>query len=225
MQLLSGNALKLIAAATMFLDHMAVMLFPGNELLRALGRLAMPIYAFMISEGCKYTRNKANYFCMVLSLALVCQTVYFLFSGDTYFSILFTFSLAIVTVYALQRYQNHPCAENGILFSLVVAGIYQLNRFVTIDYGFWGCMLPAFPAMLHGTAYDRQEYKTAMLALGLVLLASSMGENQIYSLGALPLLLLYSGKRGKWKMKYFFYIFYPAHMALLEGIVMLRRYL
>ena len=41
---------------------------------------------------------------------------------------------------------------------------------------------------------------------------------QIYALMALPLLLCYSGQRGKWKMKYFFYIFYPVHLVLLQGI-------
>ena len=35
---------------------------------------------------------------------------------------------------------------------------------------------------------------------------------------ALPLLLLYSGKRGKWRMKYFFYVYYPIHLAVIYGI-------
>jgi hypothetical protein len=44
---------------------------------------------------------------------------------------------------------------------------------------------------------------------------------QVYSLLSLPVLMCYSGKRGKWKMKYFFYIFYPIHLAALEGLHML----
>lgn len=223
MGILTGNALKLIAAASMLLDHMGLMLFPGNLLLRIIGRLAMPIYAFMIAEGCKYTRSKSRYFGMVFSLAAVCQTVYFLFDGSTYLSILFTFSLSIGTIYALQRYQANPGAATGALFALAVAGVYLLNRIFTIDYGFWGCMLPVFPAMLHGTAYDRQPWNMAMLGLGMVLLSANVGGIQFFSLAALPLLLLYSGRRGKWNMKYFFYIFYPVHLVLLEGIAMLMR--
>ena len=223
MGILSGNTLKLIAAASMLLDHMGLMLFPGNTVFRILGRLAMPIYAFMIAEGCKYTRSKAKYFGMVFSLAVVCQTVYFLFDGSTYLSILFTFSLSIGTIYTLHRYQANPSTGNSIRFTLAVALMYLLNQMFTIDYGFWGCMLPVFPAMLHGTAYDKKEYRIAMLGLGLVLLSAGIGGIQFYSLAALPLLLLYSGKRGKWKMKYFFYIFYPAHLVLLEGIAMLTR--
>ena len=54
---LSGNALKILAAIFMTLDHMGLMLFPHIPLLRILGRLALPIFAFMIAEGCKYTRD------------------------------------------------------------------------------------------------------------------------------------------------------------------------
>jgi hypothetical protein len=55
---LTGNQLKLIAAGAMLADHVGLMFFPEAELLRIIGRLAFPIFAFMIAEGCKYTRNK-----------------------------------------------------------------------------------------------------------------------------------------------------------------------
>ena len=220
MGLLSGNALKLIAAATMFIDHMGLMLFPGNLLLRVIGRLALPIYAYMIAEGCKYTRNKKKYFAMVFGLAVVCQTVYFFFAGSSYLSILFTFSLSILTIYALQGYKSDPSAKTGLLFAGTVAAVYFLNQIFTIDYGFWGCMLPVFAAMLQGTAQDKKAANLTMLALGLVLLAMDSGSIQFWSLLSLPLLMLYSGKRGKWNMKYFFYIFYPAHLVLLEMIAL-----
>ena len=223
MDILSGNALKLIAAATMFLDHMGLMLFPGNLLLRIIGRLALPIYAYMIAEGCKYTRSKKKYFGMIFGLGVVCQTVYFFFAESTYLSILFTFSLSIAAIFALQRSQAHPCPRNSILFTLTIAWIWLLNQLLTIDYGFLGCMLPVFPALLHGTPYDKKEWTVAMLALGLVLLSASLGSIQFWSLLAIPVLLLYSGKRGTWNMKCFFYIFYPAHLVLLELVAMLTH--
>ena len=55
---LTGNALKILAALFMTIDHIGVMLFPRVLVLRIIGRLALPIFAFMIAEGCKYTRNK-----------------------------------------------------------------------------------------------------------------------------------------------------------------------
>nr|MBQ4319591.1 hypothetical protein [Clostridia bacterium] len=54
--------------------------------------------------------------------------------------------------------------------------------------------------------------------VGLVLLALDLGGVQWYSLLVLPLLLLYSGKRGQLNTKYFFYVFYPLHLALLQGL-------
>ena len=55
----------------------------------------------------------------------------------------------------------------------------------------------------------------------LLILANAVGQNQIYSLFAIPLLALYSGKRGKANLKYFFYIFYPLHLVVIQAISMI----
>lgn len=220
---LSGNALKILAAIFMTLDHMGLMLFPRILLFRILGRLAMPIYAYMIAEGCKYTRNRKKYFGMVFGLGAVCQIVYWFVDHDLYFSILITFSLAILIIYAMQNWKEKQNVLSGLLFAAAIAAVYSLNRIFEIDYGFWGCMLPVFAALPHKTKYDRYPVSILTLGLGVLLLAMDIGDIQIFSVLALPLLLAYSGKRGKWNMKYFFYIFYPAHLVILEGIAMLIR--
>ena len=216
--LLSGNALKLIAAAAMVVDHAGLMFFPGNLLPRILGRLAYPIFAFMIAEGSKYTRSRKKYFLQLFLLAVVCQIVYFFVDGSLYLSILFTFSLSQLLIFALQALKASPTWKTGTLFAGAVLVVYLLNRIFTIDYGFWGSMVPLFAALPHGTRFDNKYTGIAFLGVGLVLLSVSLGGWQIWSLAALPLLLLYSGKRGKWRMKYFFYIFYPTHLALLQLI-------
>ena len=218
---MTGNALKIIAAAAMLLDHVGLMFFPGNALLRIIGRLAFPIFAFMIAEGCKYTRNRLRYFLQLFGLALGCQIVYFIADGSMYLSVLFTFSLAVLTIFALQYCKAKPRALPILLFVTVVAAVYALNRIFEIDYGFFGCMLPVFAAAFHNTRFDKPLLNVAMLALGLVLLWLALGGFQLYALAAVPLLLCYSGRRGKIKMKYFFYIFYPAHLALLQVILWL----
>ena len=103
---LSGNILKYIAALSMLLDHIGVIFFPNEITFRILGRLALPIFAYMIAEGCRYTRNKLRYFLYVFGLAFACQLVYFIYDGDTYMCILVTFSLAILMIYALQFFKN-----------------------------------------------------------------------------------------------------------------------
>ena len=215
-RMLSGNALKLIAAAAMFIDHGALMFFPGNDFLRILGRLAFPIFAFMIAEGSKYTRNKARYFGQLFALAVACQIVYFLVDGSLYLSVLFTFSLALLMIFALQACKEKPTAFRILVFVLSVASVWVVNRLVTVDYGFWGCMVPLFAAIPHKTSYDSIPVSILCLGIGLWILGVALGGIQLWALAALPLLMLYSGQRGKWKMKYFFYVFYPAHLALLQ---------
>lgn len=219
--ILSGNALKIIAAITMLIDHMGVLFFPGNIHLRIIGRLAYPIYAYMIAEGCKYTRSRLRYFLSLFLLGAVCQIVYFLVDGSLYFSILITFSLSILTVYALDTFKTAPSPLSGLILALALCTVYGLNRAFTIDYGFWGCMVPVLVSLPHGTKHDTKPVSLVLLALGLILLAWDTGFPQPYALLALVPLSLYSGKRGKWRMKYFFYIFYPAHLALLQALAWL----
>ena len=236
---LSGNALKIIAAISMLIDHIGVIFFPKIKILRILGRIALPIFSFMIAEGARYTRNKVRYFFTIFTLAALCQLVYFLYNGDTYMSILVTFSVSIVTIYAMQFFKeslfdNDASALKKILscllFLSVVTAAYYLNTVLYIDYGFLGCMLPVFASIFHSPKncdvafvkkLDIIPVHLLMLSIGMICLAAESGGTQIWSLLALPFLIFYSGKRGKANMKYFFYIFYPAHLLILEGINML----
>lgn len=218
---LSGNALKLLAALFMTIDHVGVLLLPHVIVLRILGRLALPIFAFMIAEGCRYTRNRLRYFGSVFALGVLCQIVYYLADRSLYFSILITFSLSIATIYALQDWKDQKTPRSALVFFGAVAGVYALNRVFTIDYGFWGCMLPVFAAAFQKTAWDRPWVNLGMLGLGLLVLAADLGQIQYYALPALPLLACYNGRRGRWKLKYFFYLFYPLHLVLLQGIALL----
>lgn len=232
MKLLSGNMLKIIAAIAMVIDHAGMLLFPRVTVLRIIGRLAYPIFAFMIAEGCRYTKNKVKYLGGILGMGILCQIVYFVAMGSTYMCILITFSFTIAVIYGLQSMKCAWLCGQGsrvlttAVFLLGVALTWLANQYLTIDYGFWGCMVGVFAAVLHpvGDAlkrFDRTENHVLMLAVGLLLLAIDRGGVQTWSLLAVPLLLLYSGKRGKLRMKYFFYIFYPAHLVALQGIAWL----
>ncbi len=116
---LSGNALKLIAAVAMTIDHAGLLLFPRIRLLRILGRIAFPIFAFMIAEGCRYTRSPRRYFLSITALAAVCQIVYFFAAGGRDFSILTTFSLSILMLNALFRWKAAEDAKSSRIAATV----------------------------------------------------------------------------------------------------------
>ncbi len=253
--ILSGNALKIIAAAAMLADHTGFLLLPQYGFLRIIGRLAFPIFAFMIAEGCKYTKNKVKYFAMVACLATVCQVVYYIFDKSLYMSVLVSFSLAILMVFALQNCKATMLAHESTLvqkvlsaslFASLVVLVYLINLWVEVDYGFWGCMMPVAASLFHAPKncesnlnsnnetknkplqqlnflqkLDIVPVNVLAMAAAMIPLTLSIGWVQPYSFFALVPLMLYSGKRGKYKMKYFFYIFYPLHLVLLQGISML----
>lgn len=237
---LSGNALKFIAAFCMAVDHVGAFFFPREDIFRIVGRIAFPLFAYMLAEGCEYTRNKLKHFILMFSFAAVCQIGYTVFTGDTYMSILVTFSVAVLLIYALQFFKNTLFSDKplilkiltGILFAAAVISAYFLNEFIDMDYGFAGCILPLLPSIFRkpkgadGKAWqilDNKYVHISMFAVGISAFAAVSMTRQWFALCAIPLLLLYSGKRGKLKTKYFFYVFYPAHLVLIFGVAILIR--
>lgn len=238
---LSGNMIKILAAVLMVIDHIGVVLGHGDSILRILGRISMPLFAFMIAEGAKYTKNKAKYLGMIAGLATICQLVYYFALGDTYLSILVTFSISILLIYALDFVKWAFLSERGKLFSKIFAPMlffalvyltYFATTRLTIDYGFYGIMMPVFASLTDMRGYKVSEKITwldsrpvRILAMCIPMFLRMLDGSQYnimwYSFIAIPILLLYSGKRGKWKMKYFFYIFYPLHLVLIYGIFIL----
>ena len=84
-------------------------------------------------------------------------------------------------------------------------------------------MAPVFAAFSPGKGKTGSKLPVLMMAVSLAFLGAEMGGIQHYALLAVPLLLLYNGQRGKAKLKYFFYIFYPVHLVVLQGIAWLVR--
>ena len=213
---LTGNQLKLIALAAMTVDHIGVQFFPQSMIFRIIGRLALPIFAYMIAQGCRYTKSKRRYLATIAGVAFGCQTVYFFAMGSLYQCILVTFSLSIALIFALDAAIKKPSFTRTSAASLAFLSVWfisdMLPRFLPgfyVDYGFFGILLPVLIWL------GRDKWQSIVLCgIGLVLL--SIGSPvQWFSLLTLPLLALYNGSRGKAKLKYLFYIYYPAHLALI----------
>ena len=224
---LTGNQLKLIAVIAMTLDHIGLALFPEQILFRVVGRLAFPIYAYMIGEGCVHTRSMGRYFGTMAAVAAVCQAVYYVALDSLFQCVLVTFSMSVALI-ALAKYGMEK--RTVIAWTAVVCGI-GLAFFITevlpglvphtdfaVDYGFLGVMLPLAVYLAKGRVRK-------LLACGVILLALGLriGYVQIWGLLAMPLLALYNGQRGKRKMKYFFYFYYPLHLVAIYGVELLLR--
>ena len=218
----SGNGLKLLAAAAMTVDHVGLVLFPSVQILRLIGRLAFPIFAFMIAEGCAHTRNHLRYLLSVLILAVVCQSAYTLAMRSWFLCVPVSFAIAIALVLLLENWKRTANHLWGVAFLAGVAAVWVFTSKVTLDYGFWGCMMPVAASLFRGSEkLDSNPIHVLAMGVLMVPLALQLGAWQWWSFLALPLLLLYSGKRGKGKMKYFFYIFYPTHLLVIQGIALL----
>ena len=229
---LTNNQLKIIAMLSMLVDHIGVQLFPDLQILRIIGRLALPIFAYMIAEGCRYTKNRTKYLGMIAGMGIVFQLVYLVAMGSLYQGILVTFSLAIITIYAIDGIFKSKklwmilASIASLLF--VAAFVFVLPVLLKgtdfdIDYGLWGILLPVAVYFLPNRLWRTVGIALILLARAIhyTVFPVSLGTLQWFALLSVVLLALYNGERGKAKMKYVFYIFYPAHLVILYGLAML----
>lgn len=220
---LTGNQLKILAMIAMTCDHVGLQLLPQYPILRLIGRLALPIYGYMVAEGCRHTRDRKNYLLRMAAMALLCQVVYFFAMGSLYQCVLVTFSLSICLIYLIQWLKARGSwggKETALLLGAVVA-VYLLCEVLPgylpgtdfyIDYGISGVLLPVFISM--GRPIPG-------LLAGLVLLGLQHGGLQWWALAAVPLLLCYNGRRGKANLGKLFYWYYPLHLVAIYGISLL----
>lgn len=229
---LTNNQLKIIAMISMAFDHIGLLFFPNVAIFRIIGRIAFPIFAYMIAEGCRYTKNRAKYLGMIGAMAVAFQLVYFVAMESLYQGILVTFSLAIITIYSIDGIIKGKklwgrlasvVALAGVVFFVFVLPKLLVGTDFDIDYGVWGILLPLAVYFLPNRPWRLGAITLLLVVRAIYYSANaiSLGTLQWFSLLTVPLLFLYNGERGKAKMKYVFYIFYPAHLVILYGIAIL----
>ena len=214
---LTGNMLKFLAMLTMTIDHIGAILLPQYRILRIIGRLAMPIYAFMIAEGCHYTHDRKAYFLRLLGLAILCQVVYAAVDRSLYQCILVTFSLSVALICAVEWAQKKRTPGSLFTTAVLIIGIYfvceKLPLFLPgfhVDYGLWGVLLPV---IVYFGGRD-----IVAFGLGVLLLCLSIGHTQWWAMLSVPLLALYNGQRGTHRLGWLFYLYYPTHLVILYAI-------
>lgn len=226
---LDGGALKGIAAALMLTDHVGAILLPEVPVLRCVGRLAFPIFAFFIAEGYAHTRDFGRYFRRLAILAVVSEIPFNLENGAVFDltrqNVLWTFCLALLTLRGLEalgRERGFGCWAGC---GLVLAAGFAAGELLRTDYGGWGVVTVALLQLCRDGKYAKLWLLLAMAAVnGLGMGGLTMpvfgGEMpiQIFAVAALPVIWLYNGQAGPKGLRRAFYVFYPAHLLVLEGI-------
>ncbi len=225
---LSGSTLKLIAIITMFIDHIGAviverMLLTGNigmltyeqvyildRILRSIGRLGFPLFCFLLVEGFLHTKNIGKYALRLFGFALISEVPFNLaFSGSLVFSgyqnVFFTLLIGLLTMWGCKLIEEKLSLHAGLQMLLKIPVIlvgYYVAEFLHTDYAGLGiiCIM---------VLYLFRQNRIIQAIAGAVAFMWELPA----SFAFVPV-AFYNGKRG-WKLKYFFYIFYPAHLVVL----------
>lgn len=220
---MTSFAVKLIALAAMLIDHCTLVLTPPHYyLLRGVGRIAFPLFCFMIADGFTHTRSPRRYLGRLLLFAAVSQVPFALVvsspgeSGWLFSELNVFFTLAAgLALIMLADGAKERGRDWYILLAVTAVLLLCLTR---SDYGFGGAAL----ILALYLCRSRRIYQVGALAawafFQYALSFGVLGRTQFYfaMLAALPM-LLYNGRRGP-GLKWLFYAFYPAHLLIL-GIV------
>ncbi len=196
----------------MFIDHYDYIIGLPKSV-EVLGRIAFPIFAFAISEGYKHTRNLKNYILRIGIFAVLLQIPSWIFSYNYPLNIFFTLFTGLCLISVLKNKNVNDVVK--IIFTIM---IFFITRKINLDYGLYG-----FFTILIFTFYRENKVKMIInfVILNVINIVKpnvfNLDFTQIYSLLALIPIILYNGERGK-NWKYFFYLFYPLHFLVIEGI-------
>ncbi len=239
---LNGLILKIIAVVTMLLDHVAWVFYPENMLLHDIGRLAFPIFVFLIVEGFFGTKNVRKYEIRLLVFALVSEIPFDLaFSGIafdfSYQNTFFTLLIGLVMLDVITAVRERiPQDAYGIILELVILVAFAALAFlVKSDYGAGGILI----IYCFYRFRDMHVIKYILFALILILVYARETPYELFALFAIIPLLLYNGQRGFPRIRgpyggtnrgaayqvvrYAFYVFYPVHLIILYGIAVFTR--
>ncbi len=221
---LSAAALKWIALVTMTVDHFGasrlfeVLAFgagmawePANRIymtLRLIGRLAFPIYCFLLTEGFRHTRSRKRYALRLGAFALLSEipfdlAVTGLWWDTAYQNVFFTLFFGLLALMLAQpRYEK---GERRAAFFIVLAFALAAELLKT-DYGFFGVALIAVFHFLREREVEKYLAGGALLAgLGTLELAAVFSFVPIH---------FYDGRKGRTGpvLKWAFYLWYPVHL-------------
>ena len=227
---LNSNQLKLVAIIAMTIDHLTSTIVPGYStnplvlLLHAIGRLTAPIMWFFIAEGYHYTHNLKKYIARLFVFALISHFAYNFAFGIPFIpfqtsifnqtSVFWSLAWGLVALAIVQS--KNPKLKTWL--RMVLVALICIVSFCAD----WSC-IGVLAIVAIGSC--RGNFKMQMLGMMLFVFTYCIvyflfidkvyGILQLFVALSIPFLKSYNGERGEWKgMKWFFYLYYPLHLAL-----------
>lgn len=221
---MNSNKLKVIAILTMLIDHIGYALFPEVIVLRIIGRLSFPIFAFMVAEGYHYTKSVDKYMIRFGIFAIVSEIPFDLAFHDKFIdihaqNIFWTLLLGLIALRLYDYYKD----KNKLLGVLSVFVTCILSFYFKTDYYVFGILIIFAFNRLRDKPIRKMFVVASLLLLLSLVIALSMGDftlngmYQVFSLISLYLIHLYNGKLGMKSVafKYLLYVFYPLHLSII----------
>lgn len=217
-KILSGSTLKIIAIISMLIDHTAAVLVSPYDfsmlyiIMRLIGRLAFPIFCFLLVEGMYYTSNAKKYLFQLGLFAIISEipfdlAFYHKIYDSSYQNVFFTLFLGALLIYIIEQLDKKKISYICIKW-LCILFICYIAFFLQTDYGYKGIILILCYYFCRYTSYIK------LIIVGMAIFLLYGFDLEIAAIfSALPI-ACYNGKRGL-KLKYFFYIFYPLHLIIL----------
>lgn len=208
---MSSFTLKILGIIFMTIDHIGFLLFPQIRVLRIIGRLAFPIFAFQIGVGFRHTKSKEKYILRMLIFTIISQipfTMAIQAAAPGYGPILnigATLTCGLLALYSIEKIDKIWLK----LFSLFIVAL--IGIYIPMDYGLAGIL-----SIVILYYFKDSKVIISSLYITLVLLNCAI-DNSLFNVAEILALIpiyLHNGKKGP-DIKYLFYLFYPLHQIVL----------
>ena len=227
-QFLSAAWLKSIAIISMLADHInKALIYPYltsnrgplafiSDIFDIIGRIAFPLFCFMLVEGYFKTRSRKKYLLNLLIFGVISEVPFDMFTTASFFNtnwnnIMFSLALVLVTVWSIdalkRKMQKRPKALWYFVSFLIVGVMCIVSMALSLDYEHHAILIGYFFYLFHDMPIFAIPFGYASMF------------KEPWALLGFGLTLTYNGERGK-QNKMLNYWFYPVHMLIL-GILRL----
>lgn len=227
---ISSAGLHILAMATMLCDHLGMVLFPEATWMRCVGRLAFPIFSFLLAEGFFHTKNFLKYIGRIFVCALIAEAPFDLMSSGrlvnlSHQNVLWTFLLALFLMWIVEQHRNYSDKRSRVMPIIWVVLGFFLGEALATDYSGAGVLM----VLVFYFFRERTPANIVMQFVFLFILNAFFVPSafipvfgfeipqQALAVLALPLIWLYQGRQGYHTQgfQYLCYAFYPSHALIL----------